>query len=706
MRKSRWLHASLIAAALYVLPPLTPSSFAQSAIDVTGRWNGAIDIPGSSLEVIVSLEKSGDHYGGSIDIPAQKAKALALAKVEVSGASVAFAIAGVPGEPTFRGALAGDRITGTFTQGAGTFPSSLRRQAPAGSAAPAEAATLDSIRAYLSGAIERWNVPGIGVAIVRDGRVLMAEGFGLRDREKKLPVTGATLMPIGSTTKSFTAFIIGTLVAEGKLEWDKPVVDYLPEFRLADEQHTQQMRVRDLLTHVSGLPRHDIVWYGSAMSRAELFSKLRYLEPSAPVRSTWQYQNLMYMTAGVLAEKVTGKTWETLLTERILAPLGMTSTTISLAELKTSADHAVGYESHGKKGLEAVEYRSAEAIGPAGAISSSAAEMARWLQLQIDKGEYQGKQLIDPAALAEIHAPQVVIGSGATGGEHLLFNLYAMGWMEHAYRGRRLIEHGGNIDGFSAVAGFLPGEKIGVVVLANRGGTPMPNAAMMTIFDRLLGENDYDWEGKGLTAIAELDSALEQSRALADDGLRVPNTRPSHELDDYAGEYEHPAYGVVTVRARKGRLSAELHGIEGTLEHYHYDVFRLTGGPEVLEGMLIEFRTSTTGEIASLVAPLEPAVKPIEFERRASRELSDPSVLERYVGDYAIAGRAVTVSRRDSTLYLTVSGQPQYELVAASPATFDLKGLTGYSVRFTPRNARAEQAIFIQPNGTFVAKRK
>jgi CubicO group peptidase (beta-lactamase class C family) len=684
---------------------LLTSLGAATAQSLAGRWSGSIEIPGSPLAVVVTLEASGSTLEGSIDIPAQNAKALPLTKLTHEGARVAFTIGGIPGDPTFAGTLEGDRLAGTFSQGGAAFPFTLSR-ASAGEAAKGavdETARLDSIRAFLAGAPERWHVPGIGVAVVRDGKVILAEGFGLRDLERKLPVTANTLMPIGSTTKGFTAFIIGTLVAEGKLDWDTPVVEYLPEFRLADEAATRAIRVRDILTHVTGLPRHDYVWYGASLSRAELFERLRHLEASAPVRTKWQYQNLMYMTAGVLAERVSGRSWETLVEERIFTPLGMTSSTTSLDEMQRASDYALGYERTGRT-TKQVDYRSAEAMGPAGSINSSAAEMARWLQAQIDGGSYEGRELIDPGALAEIHAPQVVMSS-SDADERLLFNLYAMGWMQHAYRGRRFLQHGGNIDGFSSVAGFLPNEKIGVVVLANRGSTGLPTAAMLTILDILLDERDHDWEESRPKGIKDLDSMRIANAKAADEALRVPNTRPSHDIEDYVGEYEHPAYGTITVRNDRG-LVVDVHGMRSKLEHYHYDVFRMTEGPEPVEGFLIEFRTARTGEIASIVAPFEPSVEPLEFKRRAPAGLREPIALERFVGEYELSGAVVTIARHDSTLIATVPGQPDYELVPTAEATFELRDLPGYSVKFSPRRGKVDRLVFVQPNGTFVARRK
>lgn len=699
---------TLLSAHLLTLAIL----HAQSPDVIDGRWSGSIETPGTALSVVVTFEATGGAARGTIDIPMQGAKGLALTNISIEADAVSFAIGGVPGAPTFRGRVEGNRINGTFSQAGATFPFALARDtsAPARTDAAtqsvSEGAKLDTIRTFLTAAIKRWDVPGVAVAIVRDGKVILAEGFGLRDVEGRRPVTASTVMPIGSTTKSFTSFIIGTLVAEGKLEWDHPVIEYLPEFRVADETTTRALTVRDLLTHVSGLPRHDVVWYGSTLSRRELFDRMRYLTSSAPLRTKWQYQNLMYMAAGVLAERVSGRSWEALVEERILTPLAMTSSTTSLAELRASMDRAIGYEMKGGD-LSVVDYRSAEAMGPAGAINSSASDMAKWVQLQIDGGTNDGRELIAPGVLEEIHSPQVVMPSGPSpAGDRMLFNLYAMGWMQHAYRGRRLLEHGGNIDGFSALAGFLPNERIGVVLLCNRGGSGLPTAAMRTIFDILLEERDYDWEAPGLAAAKGLDSLLKASRQLADDGIRVPNTRPSHRLAEFVGEYEHPAYGVVTVREERDRLTAELHGLDANLEHYHYDVFRLTEGSEAIEGMKIEFRTAPTGEIATLVAPLEPEVAPIEFKRRASATLSDPSLLDLYVGEYSLAGQTVSITRRDSMLIASIAGQPDYQLVPTSTATFELKDMPGYSVRFAPRTGRADRAIFVQPNGTFAARRE
>lgn len=701
----RSMQTSRIVHVLALLVALASSLRAQPALDASGTWRGSIAIPGAALAVVVELTSAAGAFSGTIDIPAQGATGLPLTNVSASGARVTFTIGGIPGAPTFDGTIDGDRMTGTFSQGGGAFPFTLARTVPATRGAPSDAAIVDSIRAYVRGAIRRFDVPGVAVAVVRDGTVLLAEGFGLRDVEAAAPMTASTLMPIGSTTKAFTAFVIGTLVAEGKLDWDEPVERYLPEFQLADEGATRTLRVRDLLTHVSGLPRHDFVWYGSSLSRAELFARLRHLESTEPIRTTFQYQNLMYMAAGVLAERVSGSTWESLVEERIFRPLAMTSTTTSIDPMRASADHATGYAIENGKATP-MPYRSAEAVGPAGSINSNVSEMARWVQLQIAGGEHQRRPLIAPEALAEIHAPQVVVpGAVSQGGGRMLFDLYAMGWREHAYRGHRLLQHDGNIDGFSAEVGFLPDERIGVVVLANANGSPLPGAALKTIVDILLDERDFDWEAAPLAALTAIEGMIAQSRAIADEALRVPGTRPSHPTAEYAGEYAHPAYGTVGIVTERDRLRIRLRGVDAPLEHFHYDVFRIADPASMFDGLLVTFGTSTTGEIDAVELPLEMSLDPIEFTRVASPALREPRVLDRYVGTYELSGQAVSVRRIDSALVVTIPGQPAYTLEPTGEAAFGLEGLSGFSIRFIPRGERAVRMIFIQPNGTFAATR-
>lgn len=700
------LRLLLLAIILHTSLSISPLA-AQDASDPAGSWEGKIEIPGQSLEVTIELSRGSDGaWKGSIDIPMQNAKGLPLNKIAVKDASVTFAIANIPGDPTFKGSLSADgaTISGTFHQGGGTFPFSLTRET--GATPAATAALLDSLRKFIPDAMNDFKVPGLAIAIVRKGEVIFSEGFGHRDAEKKLPVTPNTLFAIGSSTKAFTSFVIGTLVDDGKLEWEKPVVEYLPGFKLQDECATSLMTPRDLLTHTSGLPRHDLMWYNSSYTRKEIFERLQYLEPSAEFRGAWQYQNLMYMTAGYLAGDVMGTSWEELVRTRIFTPLAMTRSNFSVRNLDTAADASRGYRIHekgGKKVVEMIPYRNIDQIGPAGSINSNVIDMAKWVALHLGDGTHEGKRVISEATLKELHAPQVVIGDNTTSRENL-FQLYALGWMVEAYRGHRLLHHGGNIDGFTALVTFMPDDDIGMVILTNMNATALPSMVMYTIYDRMLGLSEIDWRGKMKAQMGSLDSVIATMQE-NENLVRVAGTRPSHDLDDYVGEYENEAYGVIKIEEVRDRLKARYNGLETPLEHFHYDIFSTTGPPEELKGMKLLFQTGMNGDVDRVAVRLEPQVDEIIFKRRG--ETLDSASLAKYTGEYLLSGMTMTFTMRGgNVLMLSAPGQPPYELIPYREGEFKLKGAEGYSVKFITEKGKVTKATFIQPNGVFVAKRK
>ena len=228
---------------------------------------------------------------------------------------------------------------------------------------------------FISQQMALWKVPGLSIALVKDGKLIQSHGYGLRDVERGLPMTENTVQPVASTTKSFTVASLATLVRDGKIEWDKPVRDYLPDFRLHSDYATQTLTVRDLVTHRSGLPRHDGVWYGSDLSREQLYQRLRHLELSAEPRARFQYNNLMYMTAGYLGGRVAGSDWETLVKTSLLQPLGMASSSFTVADLKKAADHATGYTLNDDEKPVAKPFQELVAMGPTGSLNSSAKDM-------------------------------------------------------------------------------------------------------------------------------------------------------------------------------------------------------------------------------------------------------------------------------------------------------------------------------------------
>lgn len=472
--------------------------------------------------------------------------------------------------------------------------------------------------AFVTGVMEDWTIPGVAVGVIRDGEVLLARGFGYRDIEAELPVTEHTTMAIGSNSKSFTVTLMGMLVDQGKLEWDTPVRDYLPDFRLYDDFATAEMTPRDLVTHQSGLPRHDNVWYGRAGTRADIFAKLRYLEPSASFRSRYQYQNLMFMTAGYLTERIAGANWDALIDQWIFTPLGMERSNTSVRDNPASGDHALPYLLRDGT-LARTSFRNIDAVGPAGSINSNVTEMLAYIQAHMDGGVYEGHRLLSEETSTTMQQPQFAM-PGESEFPELGQASYGLGLRVSSYRGHKMVAHGGGIDGFISSMSWLPREKIGVMVLTNRSGemNPVPVMIAYNVYDRLLGLDPVDWNGRNLE-LREEQRALAEKTEREQDAKRVADTRPSHALAEYAGDYAHPGYGRMSVEAQDGALAIVYEDFRLDLEHFHYDIFRITSPPNIVPVTgLVTFTTDADGVVGSVAIPFEPNGTDIVFERAGS----------------------------------------------------------------------------------------
>ncbi|HVS01538.1 MAG TPA: serine hydrolase [Thermoanaerobaculia bacterium] len=708
---------ALAVASIAVAQPAPPPVGEPISEAAAGQWAGAIEIPGVPLQVTVDLARRQDGtWRGAIDIPAQGAIDLPLEGVTVDPSGVTFRIAGVAGAPTFTGTLgdAGATLRGDFQQGGQTFPFSLERRGEAelGPEGPTPAEALDGFGEWMAEQLAAWRVPGAAVAVVAGGEVVLAEGYGLRDVAAELPVTAETLFAIGSATKAFTATVVGTLVDAGVVAWDEPVRTYLPRFDLRDEVVAGRLTVRDLLTHRSGLPRHDLVWYGSEKSREELFASLPHLELTEDLRARFQYQNLMYLTAGYLAGEVAGSNWEELVRERIFAPLGMQGSALGIDALARAEDAAAPYreeatDGDGEEELVRIPYRKIDAVGPAGSINSRATDMARWVLLQLQGGEVGGRRVVDAATLREIHTPQVVVSPGLFtqrfAQPEMPHLLYGLGWFAQTYRGHEMIHHGGNIDGFSALVSFLPRDGMGVVVLTNRDGTLLPQVVALSIYDRLLDLQRIDWSGR-YAAIRDQLVGLEEEARQAEELLRPKGSRPAHALGAYAGAYAHPAYGDLVVERRDGGLALEFHTLQSPLEHWGYEVFRATEGQA--EGLKVAFTTDQHGDVAAAEVALEAGVEAIAFRKQAPPSMRDPAFLARLAGEYELLGMTLTVAATDEGLRLTVPGQPTYDLEPVLGLRFRLADQEGYGVRFLEEEGRVERLLLIQPNAVLPAERR
>jgi CubicO group peptidase (beta-lactamase class C family) len=567
---------------------------------------------------------------------------------------------------------------------------------------------LDGLDAFIEGVMKDWKIPGLSLAVVGRGQVIWLKGYGTRDLEKKTAVTPHTLFAIGSISKSFTVTAMGMLVDEGKLDWDKPVREFLPEFKLYDPVASERITPRDLVTHRTGIPRHDLVWYSSDFSRADLVRRLRYLEPSKDIRTTYQYNNLMFLTAGYMVGRLSGTSWEDFVRQRIFTPLGMGDSNFSVNDSQKSSDFAMPYQ-NAKGEVKSIPFHNIDSIAPAGAINSSADDMSRYLIFQLGKGSYGGKQLLSANNTGEMQSPQMVEQSSDRYRE-ILLPTYGLGLGVTTYRGHKLVSHGGAIDGFTAELALLPVDDAGVIVLANLNSdkNPVPVIVAYNVLDRLLGLEPVAWNARFLEDERKSQASEEEAKKKGFT-LQKPGTHPSHDLGDYVGEYENPGYGLIRIARDGDNLKLTLNLLSSPLRHFHYDVFETPENPvDPMEKTKVQFFMDVRGEIASLSMPLEPHVKDIDFTRRPEKAMTERSFLESFVGQYEVGGTTATVSiEGENTLVMIIPGQPKYTLVPVRGTTFDLKELAGYSIEFkSDTTGKVTEAVFYQPGTTFVAKKK
>ena len=453
--------------------------------------------------------------------------------------------------------------------------------------------------AYVDAALKTWNVPGLGVAIVRNDSVIYAKGYGARVVGRPERVSEKTVFAIGSSSKAFTAASIAMLVDEKKVSLDAPAATYLPGFQLYDPYATRELTVRDLLSHRSGLARGELAWYGSGYDRDEIVRRVRFLQPSWSFRSQFGYQNIMYITAGQVVAKVSGRTWDEFVRERIFSPLGMSASTTTIRGLASHPDLATPHATVSDT-VRPVEWRNIDNAGAAGSINSNVVDMAQWVRLQLGRGSYGGKQLISSRLVDEMHQAHTVIrvdSAARAMNPHTHLQAYGLGWFLQDYRGRMVVHHGGNVDGFTALVAMLPEEKFGIVLLANMNGTGLPNALMLKLFDLHLKAPPRDWSGDMRKRLeAQMVRAREaQKRAEAQ---RVPNTKPSLPLASYAGTYVDSLYGEVVVREENGQLQLTFGpNWSAELEHYHFDTFRAKFATPVLPPVPVTFRLNAAGKV-------------------------------------------------------------------------------------------------------------
>ena len=469
----------------------------------------------------------------------------------------------------------------------------------AGSAAAQDinvAQRLEGFDAYMAKTLKDWNAPGVGVGIVVNDKLVFAKGYGFRDYEKKLPFTPATMSPIASNTKLFTAVAAGMLVEEGKLTWDKPVRESVPAIRFYNDQLNDSVTLRDMLSHRTGITRHDTIWYKSDFTRKELFEKLVYLEPQEPIRETFLYNNLMYAAAGYLIELQSGKTWEQFVKEKIFDPLQMNSTSYTIADMLKRPEFGVGFTER-RDSFELYRipyYEDTTGVAPCGAIVSNIEDMSHWLIALMNQGKYNGKQVLPAEVLKATLQPAIALPNTALetrGWAEILNSAYGMGRQTASYRGHLLTLHGGDLPGFHTQVSFMPQDHIGVIVFViGNHSQPLYNIVSYNVYERLLGMDQTPWSDRQLEIRLKNKKAGTEARSKANDG-RVADTKPSHALVDYAGAYENPAYGVMTIGLKHDQLQFDFHKMRFPMTRFHYDRFD-TADDEQDGKWSVNFRTN------------------------------------------------------------------------------------------------------------------
>jgi CubicO group peptidase (beta-lactamase class C family) len=470
--------------------------------------------------------------------------------------------------------------------------------------------TAAAMRTFVKATMATWHVAGAAVGVVKDGRIVFLEGFGSREVAGKLPVTPRTRFILGSTTKAFVTAALGLLAADKKLDWNAPVASYLPEFRLQDEYASAHATVRDLASHRTGLPRHDFVWVNSPMDLSELVGVLRFLEPSRELRAAFQYNNLMYITLGRLIEKVSGSPWNEYVRERVFKPLGMTRSGCTVPEYQAAEEYARSYrwekDAFALQPLPVPSDKLMYGARASGSVNTTAEDMCAWIAAHIAAYAPGTKSPLPAEVVLRLHTPQIPIPVSPADEGEVLSPSYALGWETGVYRGHWSVIHGGSTLDFNSNVFLFPRAKVGLVVLIN-ASSPANDVLARGLSDLALGLAPIDWNKKALDGLA-----ARRAERPADKPLE--GTRPAHALEDYAGEYVHPAYGKMTVTVADGGLRLDYKSFASPLAHWHYETFRLTESD--LEDEKLTFRTDVKGRVTAVSAALEPAVKDIVFERR------------------------------------------------------------------------------------------
>ncbi|MDX9694183.1 MAG: serine hydrolase [Bacteroidales bacterium] len=558
---------------------------------------------------------------------------------------------------------------------------------------------------YMSEVLKDWNEPGAGVAIVYKNKVVYKKGFGYRDYGNKLPVTENTLFQIASNTKLFTTIAAGMLVEEGVFEWDKPIKESVPELEFYNNQLNNQVTLRDMLGHKTGISRHDMIWFQSDFTRKELFERIRFLEPSKPLRQDFIYNNLMYTAVGYSIELRTGKTWEEFVTKKIFEPLNMNSTVFSISEMQKSTDYGVPYnEVRDTTLLYKIDLKEdGVAVGPAASIISNLNDMSHWVISLINNGKFNGKEIIPPSIIKESLKPGIAFSNAEfeeKGYNESLNSVYCMARAIEIYKGNVLTKHGGDMPGFHSQVAILPYDSIGIItfVIGDQGAA-LSDIIMYNIVDRLLNLEQTDWSGRRLADHIKQKENSKNARGLV--GFdHVDGTFPTHNLQDYVGTFSNETYGEFIVDYRNDSLFFNFRRTVLPLNHYHYNRFD-TPDDEDFGKWSLNFEINPQGEISSAIVSIDEGQ--VEFTKKSDETLSNPEILKQYAGKYEIAGSVFEIVLRDNKL--TILRKTDDILIPNKKNIFKVEKFDDVQVEFVKVNDKVTGLKYKTPSGIYECKK-
>ena len=465
---------------------------------------------------------------------------------------------------------------------------------------------------YAQTGMKDWSIPGMGIVVIKDGQVVFSKGYGVRTFGKDDRVDEHTLFSIGSTTKAMTAVCMGILVDEGKVNWDDEVIKHLPNLQLYDPYVTRNLRIRDLFTHNSGVGNTDFLWGNMRITPEEIVQRMAQVKPSYPFRGGFIYQNIFYLIAGQVIERVSGKPWEVFIKDRIFTPLHMQHTVAMLGYAETNNLAQPHYVFDGV--VTPIQRTTADSVGPAGSVYSCIDDLAKWAMCMLDSAKYPGGRLLKTQTWQELFQPQVIVPASQFYPTMQIlkpaWTTYGLGWFQHDYKGRKINYHTGSLPGEIAMHAQLPSERMAFYFVGNMDHAELRHALVYKAFDLFALGGDRDWNKE----FHDLYHGLQKAQENAVNGVfagKVANTTTSQPLKNFTGTYNNSLQGTITVEEVDGKLKVDLNGvIQATLEHFHYDTFVVHYSERWMGRSLITFRANNLGQISFIESGHESFIRP------------------------------------------------------------------------------------------------